>query len=289
MAGWRSLSAVAALCSVIGGLGATGEMGPAAAWGQAVALPAKIKDSKTLNISVSNDFPPMGYVDPQTKELTGLSTEIVRAIGATLGIKFELMDVAFPQVFPGLDSGRFDFVASSIVDFPARREKLTHVDYLKTGPQIFTNKANAGAIKSFADLCGRSMGYPRFITVYPVILKELSDKECVANGKRPIELVSSDLPVQIALQQGRYDATMQTIEVVRYLQRTTPDAYVEIGTPLRRWLYGFGFLKGNEQVRDYVASGLKLIIADGTYARILAKYNATDQAVSEVQIDAGQP
>ena len=153
---------------------------------QAVPLPEKIKDTKVLNISVSNDFPPMGYRDAQTKELSGLSTDIVRAIGANLGITFNLIYVAFPQVFPGLDTGRFDFVASSIVDFPVRRDKYTHVDYLKTGPQIFTAKANGGKIKDFADLCGRPMGYPRFIVVYSVILKELSDKVCVSNGKPAI-------------------------------------------------------------------------------------------------------
>lgn len=264
-------------------------LAPLAAFAQAVPMPDRIKGTKTLNISVSNDFPPMGYRDVQTKELAGLSTIIVRAIGVNLGINFNLIDVAFPQVFPGLDSGRFDFVASSIVDFPVRRTKYTHLDYLKTGPQMFTTAANASKIRTAADLCGKSMGYPRFITVYPVILKELSDKECVANGKPPIELVSTDLPVQIALQQGRYDATMQTIEVVRHLQRQQPDAYVAIGQPLRHWLYGFGFLKGSEDIRDYVAIGLQRIIADGTYARELAKYGAADQAVTTVEIDAGQP
>lgn len=262
---------------------------PQSTLAQSVPLPDKIKDSKSLNISVSNDFPPMGFIDPQSKELSGLTTDIVKAIGTSLGIKFNLIDVAFPQVFPGLDSGRFDFVASSIVDFPARREKLTHVDYLKTGPLIFTSKANAGKIREYADLCGRSMGYPRYITVYPPILKELSDKECVAKGKAPIELISSDLPVQIGLQQNRYDATMQTIEVVRYLQRQDPDAYVSIGTPLRQWLYGFGFLKDNLAVRDYVAAGLQRIIDDGTYAKILAKNFAPDLAVTRAEIDAGQP
>ncbi|MCW5731668.1 MAG: transporter substrate-binding domain-containing protein [Alphaproteobacteria bacterium] len=256
---------------------------------QAPAIPEKIRESKTLNISVSNDFPPMGFKDPKSGELSGLSTEIVRAIGVNLGITFNLVDVAFPQVFPGLDSGRFDFVASSIVDFPARREKLTHVNYLRTGPQIFTSQANAGSIKEITDLCGRSMGYPRYITVYPVILKELSDAECVAKGRKPIELVSSDLPVQIGLQQNRYEATMQTIEVVRHLQRQDPGRYVQIGKPLREWLYGFGFLKANDKIRDYVAAGLQRIIDDGTYAKILARYNAEDFGVSKATIDAGKP
>ncbi|MCW5751587.1 MAG: transporter substrate-binding domain-containing protein [Alphaproteobacteria bacterium] len=256
---------------------------------QSPAIPEKIRESKTLNISVSNDFPPMGFKDPKSGELSGLSTEIVRAIGINLGITFNLVDVAFPQVFPGLDSGRFDFVASSIVDFPARREKLTHVNYLRTGPQIFTSEANAGSIKEIADLCGRSMGYPRYITVYPVILKELSDAECVAKGSKPIELVSSDLPVQIGLQQNRYEATMQTIEVVRHLQRQDPGRYVQIGKPLREWLYGFGFLKANDKIRDYVAAGLQRIIDDGNYAKILAKYNAEDFGVSKATIDAGKP
>ncbi len=259
------------------------------AFAQAIPVPGKIKDSKTLNISVSNDFPPMGYRDGKSQALTGLSTNIVRTIGANLGIKFNLVDVVFAQAFPGLDSGRFDFIANSIVDFPARREKYTHLDYMKTGPQIFTTKANAAKFRNYADLCGKSLGYPRFITVYPVILKELSDKECVAGGKAPFELVSTDLPVQIALQQGRYDATMQTIEVIRHLQRQQPDSYVTIGTPLREWLYAFAFVKGNAEVRDYVAKGLERSIADGTYAKELAKYDAADQAVTKVEIDAGKP
>lgn len=82
---------------------------------------------------------------------------------------------------------------------------------------------------------------------------------------------------------------MQTIEVVRHLQRTDPGRYVQIGKPLREWLYGFGFLKSNEQIRDYVAAGLQRIIDDGTYGEILAKYNAADFGVSRATIDAGKP
>lgn len=82
---------------------------------------------------------------------------------------------------------------------------------------------------------------------------------------------------------------MQTIEVVRHLQRTDPDLYVQIGKPLRDWLYGFGFLKANAEIRDYVAAGLQRIIDDGTYGRILAKYNAGDFGVAKATIDAGKP
>lgn len=64
---------------------------------------------------------------------------------------------------------------------------------------------------------------------------------------------------------------------------------MSIGQPLRIWLYGFAFPKGNAAVRDYVAAGLKRIIDDGTYAKVLAKHSAADQAVTTVQIDAGQP
>ena len=254
---------------------------------QDARLPDRIRTAGTVRAAVQNVYPPLNYTDVATRQLTGFNVELLQALGPKLGVKVDLVVASFEQMFPGLDAGRFDFIGAGLGDYPNRREKLTHVDYLRSGPILLSAEGRANEFKSPADLCGRSVGYLRFIASFATVLKTLNETECVAKGRPPLRPVTDDLTVQLGLAQGRYDAALTAFELLQYLQVSEPGKYHRIGDPLRPWNLAFVFEKDDTQLRDAVAAGVQALIADGTYARLLAKYNLSELAVPQVTIDTG--
>lgn len=251
----------------------------------AADLPAKYKEAGKLVVAVDSTFPPMNYRDLATGQIVGVGADMMRALSEELGVEIELVEAAYPQLLPGLETGRFDFIAAAMADMPPRRDKLSFVDYLKTGPQVFARADSA--IKTPEDLCGKTVAHARFVTSYPAAVNAFSDAYCVANGKAPIQLVTEDLAVQIGLVQNRFDAGAVTVEAVAYLQQTEPDTYQRVGAPLRDWLYGLAFLKDDTELRDAIAEGVQALIDDGKYFEVLRKHNVEEIALPKVTIDAG--
>lgn len=265
---------------------ACGTLIAGAANAQEIAVPAKYIEADVIKVSVDPTFPPMGFRDPETNESTGIAIEVLKAVEAKLPVKLELVDTQFAQLAPSIESGRVDFQGSGVVDTPLRQEKLSFVDYLKTGPQIFTRMD--ASLESTADLCGKKVGMSRFSTAYPAAVSALSEEICVKAGKPPIENVTDDLPVQLGLLQNRYDAAILTVESAIYHSRNNPGQYKMVGAPIDEWLFGLGFLKTDTELRDAIAKAVDAIIADGSYAAVLEKWGIADFAVTATMIDAGK-
>ncbi|MCZ4291516.1 ABC transporter substrate-binding protein [Hoeflea alexandrii] len=254
---------------------------------QEVTPPAAIKEAGVLRTSVDAAFPPMNYKDADGN-FVGIGVDIVKAIGEKFGVPVEMVESSYPQLMPGLETGRFDFIGSAMGDFPNRRESLTFVDYLKTGPQVFSLAKKKDELPTLDALCGRTAAHARFVTSYGIAMKALSDDTCTAADKPAINIQLDDLPVQIALAQNRFDAGVISAENVSYLMQIEPDLYYRIGEPLRVWYYGFGFKKDDVELRDAVSKAVQAIIDDGTYAEILEKHGVPELAIEAAKIDSGE-
>lgn len=254
---------------------------------QDVAPPAAIKEAGVLRSSVDAAFPPMNYKDANGNFI-GIGVDIVKAIGEKFGVRVEFIESSYAQLMPGLETGRFDFIGSAMGDFPNRRENLTFVDYVKTGPQVFALAGKKDELPTLDALCGKTVAHARFVTSYGMALETLSKENCVAAGKPAINVQLDDLPVQIALAQNRFDAGAIAAENVSYLMQMEPDVYHRIGEPLRVWYYGFAFKKVDIELRDAVAKAVQALIDDGTYAEILKKHGIPELAIESAKIDSGE-
>ena len=254
---------------------------------QEVSLPEKYKSSGALKVGLQNQFPPMNYVDPNTKEFVGFNIDLWKALEPKLGVKAEFVVDAFPSLFPALDTGRSDVMATGVFDSAERRQKYTFVDYLTSGPVFATSTARAETIKQLSDICGKSVGYRRAIASFGKVLEEFNRDECVAKGLPEVKIVSDEMAPQMGLSQNRFEVGLLALEGFLYLQDTQKDTLVQIGEPLRDWLFGIAFKKDDTELRDAVAAALAALIKDGTYGQMLAKYNLTPMAVSDVEIDKG--
>ncbi|PWC30644.1 transporter substrate-binding domain-containing protein [Teichococcus aestuarii] len=264
--------------------------GVAPAFAQSAPLPEAIRAAGALRVGIEATYPPMAYKDPATNERRGVNVDLVTAIGRDLGLEIRWEEMSFEQIINSLTTGRIDFSGTSMTDLPARREKLSFVDYITTGGQLFTTRALAASIREATDFCGRSVSTPRFTNYFPSG-QAWSEKACVAAGKPPMQVVGSNgaTASRTDLRQERTQGAILGAEFVAHLQRTEPENWAAVGKPITDNLSGLAFPKDATTLRDAIAASLQRLIDNGTYGEILKKHGIAAQAISRVSVDAGQP
>ena len=252
-------------------------------------LPEAVRKQGHLRVGIEATYPPMAYKDPATNERRGVNVDLVTAIGKELGIELRWEEMAFAQLIPAIATNRVDFSGSSMTDLPSRREKLSFVDYIATGAQIFTTVQQQKGAQQPTDFCGRSIATPRTTNYFPQA-QAWSEKNCVAAGKPPIRVIGTEgaAAARTDLQQGRADGAILGAEYVVYLSQQNPGTFVTIGEPISRNLSGMAFAKEQAPLRDAVAGALSRMISNGTYMEILKKHGLEKQALSAITIDAGE-
>lgn len=256
---------------------------------QAAELPPDIVARGSVKAAVSPNYAPLDWRDPATNELTGFDHDLGNALGARLGLKIEWVPSTFEQMIPSLETGRVDVIISAITDLPSRRATMTFINYYRSGPQAFVRIDRAAEFPDNASLCGKTIGASRK-TNYAKEVATWSQANCAAKGKPDIIFAGNDGPAdsRLQLKQNRIDAGFQGNETLRYMMKLEPNTYALVGEPFRLQLAGIAFPKRSEALRDAFADALRALIADGTYHKLLDKYQLSNNAISEVTIDAGQ-
>ena len=63
-------------------------------------------DTKTLYMATEGTFPPYEYYD--NGQLVGIDIEVAGAIAEKLGMKLEVVDIAFDSIVSGVQAGKYD-------------------------------------------------------------------------------------------------------------------------------------------------------------------------------------
>jgi polar amino acid transport system substrate-binding protein len=247
-------------------------------------VPDAIKKSGVLHLQINATFPPMDFKDPETGKITGIDVDLADAVAAKLGLKIEWTDSPFAQLIPSLATGRTDFIWSGISDLPTRRETMDFVDYLKTGTQFFTLTASPYAKPE--DLCGKKIGSVRS-TQYPQQTRDWSAEHCEKAGLPAIEAIGAENApdVRQQLRQGRIDGAAQGSETIPYISKLDGNAFKVVGAPFTAVTYGIAFRKDDAAFRDVIADTLQGLIDDGTYKKILEKWEVSAIGVARLTVN----
>jgi polar amino acid transport system substrate-binding protein len=115
--------------------------------------------AKKITIAIPTDFPPYGFVGTDLKP-QGLDIDMAQYIAAKLGVAVELTPVTSANRVAYLQSKKADLVISSLGKNPEREKVIDFTAaYSPFFQAVFAPKTLA--IKSFADLAGKSVGVTR--------------------------------------------------------------------------------------------------------------------------------
>lgn len=114
---------------------------------------------KQILIAIPTDFPPYGFVGTDLKP-QGLDVDMALLIGQKLGVAVELVPVTSANRIPYLQTKKAHLVISTLGKNP-EREKV--IDFTAAYSPFFQAvfAAKSLAIKSYADLAGKTVGVTR--------------------------------------------------------------------------------------------------------------------------------
>ncbi|MFD4543785.1 ABC transporter substrate-binding protein [Streptomyces bauhiniae] len=251
----------------------------------AALLPADVRSAGTLRIGSSVGAPPSAYYPNGSRTPQGQDIDIASAVAKVLGIKLERQDASFETILPALGSGKYDVGTGNFGVTTERLKTIDFVTYIDDGQGFAVKQGDTSFGKKITDLtqlCGRTVGINAGTTFEATLAAQKG--VCAKAGKKPYEVkVYSENGATItALQQGRIDVIMSTINGLRY-QAAQPAAHTAFLGEYHRLDVGFAFEKGSKLTKAFQAA-VNELIKNGTYDRILKMWGTTGSAIDSSRI-----
>jgi polar amino acid transport system substrate-binding protein len=275
---------------------------PAAA-ATTVAAPAVVAtvpaDSLTqkgrLLICTDFPYPPQEYFD-ENGNPQGLDVELGTEIANRLGLQVVFVNSVFDTIFAAVTSGKCDIVISATNITADRQKQVSMIPYFNAGQSFVVVKGNPSNINATTDLCGTSVAAESGTTEADALQgtgdykgKGLT-QACTAAGKKPINTVvtQKDSDALQQLQASKVVAYFTDSPVASYYTVQHPDQFQLSGIAvLNAVLEGVGVPCGEADCTkaplspkgQAVQAALNSMMTDGTYLKILTKWNLANSAV----------
>lgn len=268
-------------CGLLTALSAAPAAAQAVSEAARAALPEKVRSEGVLRVATSLQWAPFAYLS-EKNEAVGIDISLMKLIAAKLGLKFELEDMKFPAIIPGVSSGRFQAGVNQLSITPERLGAVDMIPYFETTSVVLVRKGQAASVKDVAKLCGMDF----VVTQGSVQIRQLNQlsEACVAKNEKPItqQLYPNSADTLLALANGRGDAFLTAAPQGVYISRVNPKIELVPGdvTNVERSPAGIVVEKGNVAMRKAVALALASAIEDGSYKAILQEFGVANSGVA---------
>ena len=225
-----------------------------------------------LTYGVAASFAPFEF--SKDGQLTGFDIEFGTAIAAKLKLTPTPLNMEFRGLIPALQGKRVDVINSAMYINPARSEQVDFVPYMKIGQQMVVRKGNPAKIKGRDDLCGHSVAVT--LGAIQEVYARADAEKCKAAGKPDLTVITLPTAQDSALsvRQGRAEAYYESTAGVARIVLELGDVFeatgpvFEFGTQI-----GLATRKGDTTMAAALKDAVQQLVADGTYKRLMEKYN----------------
>jgi polar amino acid transport system substrate-binding protein len=241
----------------------------------------------TLDIGSDIAYAPIEFLDETTNEPVGLDIDLANAIGELLGVEVVFENAAFDGLLPALNAERYDIIMSAMTASDERKLEVDFVEYFNAGSGIIVPTGNPEGVASIEDLCGLRVAVQEG-TVQVDYLEGTAeagggqDQACTDAGEDGIEVLKfpSDPEAVQALLAGQADVEMADYPVAAYsVSLNEGDIELVTGYQFDEGPYGIAVRKTSTALRDVIQEALDQLVADGTYADVLAEWDLEAGAI----------
>src|SRR5438309_3076222 len=229
---------------------------------------AKIKERGKLLAGVKLDTPPFGFLDDKN-EPVGFDIDLVRKIGARIGVPVELVKVTSATRIPLLVSGNVDLVAASMTHTRERDKAIDFsITYYTGGQSLMVPKDSA--VTGIKDLGGKQVAVQQGTTL---------EKNIAAAAPAAKIVAFRDYNAAwLALVQGRADAFTGSLNVLQGFLKDNPNFKI-VGDLFSVEPFGIGVRQGDSELRDEINFAIQDLWTSGEYATLYRKWFNADPTV----------
>lgn len=233
--------------------------------------PSRAADWATIRIATEGAYPPFNFVEDD--KLQGFEIDVAKALCERMKTECVFVLDDWDDLIPDLKKRKFDAIVASLEITEERRQKIALTKRYYRTPAVFMARKDTdlSAVTPQA-LKGRKLGAMSG-TVYATYLEDLY------KPGSEISLYANQDEASLDLALGRIDAVLgDKIALTEWLKRgqeasccaflaDAPDDVSYFGEG-----YGIGLRKADGDLKRLFEEALDGIQADGTYARIRARY-----------------
>ncbi|MFF7551910.1 ABC transporter substrate-binding protein [Streptomyces olivaceus] len=243
------------------------------------ALPEELRESGKLRIGSGIGVPPVAFSPEDGGPPRGVDIDVSEAVARVLGLRVERKHVSGASLITGLNAGRYDVGTANLAVTEERKQALDFVLYVTDGTGFAVREdSELKKVDDVGRLCGLRVGTGTGTTFEEDL--EAASEQCAADGGKPITISTyPDAAAHfLALRQGRVDVLMTTSSVLRYAATQQPD--LRYLNEIERKNVGLAVKKGSP-LAEPLKNAVNQLIEDGTYARILKKWQLEPAKVKE--------
>lgn len=251
---------------------ATGKVNPAAA----KLVPAAYK-GMTVQVATDATYAPDESMKGAT--MIGFDVDLINAVAATLGIKVNENNVTFDNIIAGIKSGKYVIGNSSFTDTKAREKQVNFVDYFTAGEGVYAKTSSKAPFTGFKSFCGMKVAVETG-TVEETDAQTAA-KACPAKKKLSVMSFSTQTEANTAVLSGQAAFGFVDSQIAGYIVSTSSGKFKLVGSAVNVAPYGIATPKTHAglQLAKAINAALKVLIANGTYHSILAKWGVTSGAI----------
>src|SRR5271154_3914871 len=253
----------------------------------AAEVPAAMKAKGTLNVATEAQYAPNEFVAADGHTIVGMDPDLVTALAEVMGLKVHLINANFETIIPGLAAGRYDLGASSFTDTKEREKTVNFVTYYNAGISFYAKTSANPGVNELADLCGKAVAVEKGTVEQEEA--EAQSKKCADEGKKAVTVLifTGQNAVNLAVSGGRAEVGMADSPVVAYQIKQSNGAFKLVGKTYKFAPYGLAIPKTSGMTTPILAA-LKVLIANGEYHAILAKWGLEDGAITVPTINGAK-
>lgn len=219
----------------------------------------------TLRIGTVGDYPPFNYID-EAGELTGFDVDIAHALCDEIEVECHFILEKWAGLIISLRAGKFDAIAASMSITERRKRVVSFTDHYYSNVSRFVT-SKASNFHPETNLAGMVIG------AYADTIASDWLEENVA-GVATIQLYESPPELHGALMNAKVDAIFGDV-LGLYAWLTGPSGgpftFVGAGLYLDEGI-GIAVRQDDDELRQRLNQAIAVILADGTYRRINARY-----------------
>lgn len=241
-----------------------------------------------LKMTTSEGYPPMELFAEDGKTLIGVDPSIGRAIANKLGVAISISNEDFNAQIPGITTGRYDILMSSMTDNEERRKTVSFVDYVEAGNGWVVKSGNPSAMGAPETACGKTVAVVD--NGSSLTLAEGFDKDCKAAGKPGVEILkfTGDQDAIMQVRNGRADAGINDFPVAAYRAQSSEGELEAVSIEGDKSIWGIAMNPEKKELVSAVQKALQEIIDEGSYTKVLEAWNVQDMGIDVATINDGK-
>ena len=238
-----------------------------AACGQKEAAEPQPEAKEVLTMATEGTFPPYEFYDGD--KLVGIDVEVGALIAEKLGMDFEVTDIAFDSIIPGVQAGKYDMGMAGMTVTEERLQEVNFSTSYATGVQVLIVPEGSPITTVddlFVDGANNVVGTQAGTTGFLYATWDIEDA-----GLGEVKSFQKTTDAVEALKNGQVDCVLLDSEPAKALVAGN-EGLVILDSEYSVEEYAIAVSKDNTELFEKINAALEELIADGSVKKVVDKY-----------------